>query len=298
MPELRLLGQLHEDAQRQVAQPTVLHVDVDVRAVRARHFQDWPQAPLHCGGAALGIGRLEPGMQRGELHRDIHARQRAPGRRVQARRRRPVPRLAAQRLDELDITRLVGVGLDVAQARLAEQVECERLAGAPGVQRRAAGLGRRAAGDEAARETAHRLSQHDADHRITDAAGDPRDAERRVQQAGVRRVAPLEVLAQVPHEIAIGVEGRQHVDEAEELQLGVLVRERPCEERRRPAIGGIERLTVDSDSLEQLTADLLHARFVRANAHGHPTSHLNPATPTRRRTQPSRVLRRSGRRPR
>src|SRR5262250_1289060 len=102
-------------------------------------------------------------MERGDLHRHVHARQWTPGRRVEPWRRGPVRRLAAERFDQLEVACLVGVRLRVAEARLAEDVEGECLTGAPSVERRAPRLGRRAPRDEAPRQAADRLAQHYAD---------------------------------------------------------------------------------------------------------------------------------------
>src|SRR5207245_1910646 len=157
--------------------------------------------------------------------------------------------LAAERLDQLDVARLVRIGLDVVQARLAEEIERERLPGAPGVEARAARLLRRAARDEAPGQAAHGLAQHHADDGVAEPAGHARDAERRVEEPGVRRVTPLEVLAQVADEIAVAVEGGEHVDETEELELGLLVSERPREERGGPAGGRRERLAGGGDAV-------------------------------------------------
>src|SRR5207247_1197206 len=176
---------------------------------------------------------------------------------------------AAERLDQLDVARLVGIGLDVVQARLAEEIERERLPGAPGVEGRAARLLRRAARDEAPGQAAHGLAQHHADDGVAEPAGHARDAERRVEEPGVRRVTPLEVLAQVADEIAVAVEGGEHVDETEELELGLLVSERPREERGGPAVGRIERLAVGGDAIKDLAADFLHARLAGPDAHDH-----------------------------
>src|SRR3989442_1548038 len=82
-------------------------------------------------------------------------------------------------------------------------------------------------------------------------------------------VTPLEVLAQVADEIAVAVEGGEHVDETEELELGLLVSERPREERGGPAVGRIERLAVGGDAIKDLAADFLHARLAGPDAHDH-----------------------------
>src|SRR2546422_6136856 len=141
--------------------------------------------------------------------------------------------------------------------------------GAPGVEGRAARLLRRAARDEAPGQAAHGLAQHHADDGVAEPAGHARDAERRAEEPGVRRVTPLEVLAQVADEIAVAVEGGEHVDETEQLELGLLVSERPREERGGPAVGRIERLAVGGDAIKDLAADLLHARLAGPDAHGH-----------------------------
>src|SRR2546422_4859536 len=123
--------------------------------------------------------------------------------------------------------------------------------------------------DEAPGQAAHGLAQHHADDGVAEPAGHARDAERRAEEPGVRRVTPLEVLAQVADEIAVAVEGGEHVDETEELELGLLVSERPREERGGPAVGRIERLAVGGDAIKDLPADFLHARLAGPDAHGH-----------------------------
>src|SRR2546422_7748317 len=123
--------------------------------------------------------------------------------------------------------------------------------------------------DEAPGQAAHGLAQHHADDGVAEPAGHARDAERRVEEPGVRRVTPLEVLAQVADEIAVAVEGGEHVDETEELELGLLVSERPREERGGPAVGRIERLAVGGDAIKDLAADFLHARLAGPDAHDH-----------------------------
>ena len=57
------------------------------------------------------------------------------------------------------------------------------------------------------------------------------------------------------------------VPATKKLQLGVVVLQRPLEQRRRPPVGVIERLPVAGDLVEQLAADGLDAGLETAATH-------------------------------
>ena len=115
--------QLEHELEHGVARVERLHVDVQVRAELARAAQQ-PTQPV--GGVALAaLGRVGPQQrrERGDLDREVRARERADAVALERRALRPAARGGGERLQR-DVAALgVALRLGLGDGRLAEQVD-------------------------------------------------------------------------------------------------------------------------------------------------------------------------------
>ena len=159
-PELLLVEQRREDLVGEVAVAELLEVEGERRAVGHGAPHDRPQPVLDGGHAAVEVDRVDLREQRRDLEGEVDPRQRSPGGVVDDGDGGPRARLLGEAVDEAEVRPLVGLGLGLADARLAEDVEREAHAFAAQVAQRSHGVGRVAADDEALREALHLLADH------------------------------------------------------------------------------------------------------------------------------------------
>ena len=236
LAELRLGEQLQHQLEHGVAGVERLHVDVQVRADLAGAAQE-PAEPV--GGVALAaLGRVgaQEGRERGDLHREVRARQRAVAVALERRALGPRRGRAGDR-DQRGVAALrVALRLGLRDGRLAEQVDRARHPVLPqvaqGAERRPGAL----ADDEAVRHVLDARRGGGAERGAARArvAHAHRDGDRRrllldlAQEAG-----------EVAREVVERAAGGHDVDEAEQrgLQLGVL-----RGELHGLLVGGLERV--------------------------------------------------------
>ena len=124
--ELRLRQDLTKDAERQVLVGVLLHVDVDIRAERAGRTEDRPEPRGDAVERRLGVQRIEPGRQAGQLEREVRARDRAVLVAVDLGDLGLVGQGPGKPAEQVEAGLLVDVGLGLADHRLAQQVGRER----------------------------------------------------------------------------------------------------------------------------------------------------------------------------
>ena len=114
-PEVRVVAELvlgeefATDVEREVLDGVVFHVDVDVGAGLHRFSQQRPQEVFRHRFAALGGDGVEAGVDRGQLDRDVHARDRHAVALVAQRDLRPGRGLPGQLRDQVEVGLVVGV---------------------------------------------------------------------------------------------------------------------------------------------------------------------------------------------
>ena len=234
--ELLLVEQRGEHLEGEVTVAELLEVERERRAVRHRAAHDRPQALLDGGDAAVEVDGVDLRVQRGDLEGEVDARERPPGAVVDDGDGRPRARLLGEAVDEAEVGLLIGLGLGLADARLAEHVEREAHAVAAQAAQRSGGVGRVAADDEALREALHLLAD--------DGVGERRDGRARggqvdapAQRLGRRDALAGEVLAQMAGDLTAAAQGGEDVDEAQHLDLETLVAHRPVHHLALPALG-------------------------------------------------------------
>ena len=214
------LGLGEHPAEQLVGQGPVgvlLHVDVDVGAAIAGRAEDRPEPSGGAVDRRLGVDRLEVGRQARQLEREVHARDRAVLVAVDQRdlgRRR---QRAGQPVDHRQAGLLVPVGLGLADDRLAEQVGREGQLppsqGQHGLQR----LVGRGPGDELPGHHARREPCRPRPAIPPRAVPSGASPQRQVQPPGDGVARLGEILGQVPPDRLGILQGRQGVDEPEEL---------------------------------------------------------------------------------
>ena len=242
-----LVRELREDPERQVLQPALLHVDLDVGAVCPRRLPDRPEARLDGAGRTVRVDRIEVGIERAQLDGDVDPGQRPARGLIQARPAGPAGRHHAQPLHQHQVAPLVLPRLLHAHAGLAQQVEREGLARAARRERRGdrlvGGLGR----DEPAREPADTPPERGGDERLAEPAR-ATEAQRHPDEAGEGNGLAAEILAQMLHHLVVLGQDREDVDEPKEPELGRLVAQEPFEERGR-------RIPLGRHAAQQLPAE-------------------------------------------
>ncbi len=251
------LGLDEHPAEQLVGQGTVgvlLHVNVDIGSAIAGGAEDRPEP---AGGAVdrrLGVDRLEVGRQARQLEREVDPGDRPVLVAVDQRDFGGLRQRAGQLVDHRQAGALVPVGLGLADDGFAEQVGRERELPPTQTQHRLHGLVGRGPGDE--------LPGHDAGGRAG-RNGQPflagrargRQLQGEIQPPRHRVGGLVEILGQVPADRSGVLEGRQGVDEPEELDPDQRVVQGhrheavvPPRSPPGPALAG--------DPVEQLAADL------------------------------------------
>ena len=217
--EADLLHAPLEEGDGEVLQRVVLHVEVDEDALGLRRFENGHEPPHEVAHRSLGVDRIAPGREGRDLDRDVDAGNRPHVVRLESRI--GLPRRHARRkiVDEIEVLAGVFVRLGVAHARLAEQVDAEGHALVPHGPKARQRAGRIHAGDELAR---HRL-----DLRGDGPRRGPREKasglERGRDHARHRHARLREIVLEVIEDRLGRLEHREAVDEAEQLDLEMLV---------------------------------------------------------------------------
>jgi hypothetical protein len=251
--ELRLGENRFEEAQREVLHRVALHVHADEGAEFLRAAQHGAEALAELRDGGVGIGRVNLRVEGGELHGDVQARDFAARRDVALAGAAPLRRLAGEQVHEREIAGGVFVGLLLADDRFAEHVHRERGVLLVELLEDADDLLLVAAEHEHARHAADLRLDAAAEQAAGEAAGLERGAEGGVQV----HLVVVEVFLEMPRDLARRLERRQHVHEAEELDLERLVLHRPIHHGRVQALHGEDGGAAGLfDAIEDLVAEL------------------------------------------
>jgi len=223
-----------EKGEREVLQLVALHVEVDERTELGGATEDGTEAVFERGDRAVGIGGVNVGRERGDLEREIEARERAGRGEVAEARFGFACEKSGYGVEDLEVALEKGVGLGVADDGFAEEVDGGGDAGVGVAAEGADEVVGRFAGDE--------LFGHGEDVGF-DRAGEESGGEGGGGEAGFEgRVefdgAVAEVFLQMADDFGGGGERREDVDEAEELGLEGGVAHGPVHEARVDAFFG------------------------------------------------------------
>ena len=263
LAKLLLHRDLLEDGEGEVFAGMALHVDVNLRVRVAGEPPERPQPGEHASGGARGVDGIKPAVERGELERHVHPRQRGwpavgGGSVIDERVVGPACGLRRQFGEQPRVGGRVGVGLGVARDRLAEEVEREAAVVAAFGEGGPGGFGGSGAGDEPTGLGEHR------------GANGPGGQRR--EQAGAGRLKrhadgggqPLDhVVVDVFAEVSVDrggvVEHRHAVDEPEEPHLEIVVGRGPFAGLLGPVFRREHRRPGGTGGRQEVAADGLHA---------------------------------------
>ena len=190
---------------------------------------------------------------------------------------RPAGRGALQAVQQLQVLGLVGGGLGLAHGGLAQHVQGEADAA---LVQRLEGRDRAArvpAHDEALREAAHLAAYDGAGHGRHGRAL-RRQVHAPAQHRGRGHVLLGEVLAQVAADLAAAAQRGEHVDEAQQLDLELLVGHGPLHHLALPALRRQARGVLGAQLGEQLARRLLDAALCGCVGGGsHATLPMKPS---------------------
>ena len=228
--ELRFLEDGFEEREGEVLQLVALHVEVDQRAHLGGAAEDRPQAVLEGRDGVFRVGGMDVGRERGNLDREVEARQRAVRPEVAEAGRGLLRIEFGDGVEDLEVALKKHVGLRVADDGFAEEVDRGGEAELEVLFDLLEQILARLAGDK--------LSGHVHDLGL-DGRGDEGRSERGRRQAGLEGGVELnrlvaKVFLQVADNLGGAVERREDVDKTEELGLEDGILHRPV---HQPGIG-------------------------------------------------------------
>ena len=253
-----------EELEGEVLERPLLHVEVDEDAALGGGLEHRRERLHESSQRALEVDRIGRGVERGDLDRDVRARDRPKMIRVEPRVRGPLRDRLGQIADEVEVLAAVDLGLGVGDARFAEQVDREGEAALPELLEHRQRVGGVAAGDELARHPLDAARHRLRDEPLRHAAGLEADAEPRRQRDARLREVVLEMVV----DLLGGLEHRERVDEPEELDLEGLVLHGPVHQRVGPVRAAQETRTVPCGAVEQLAAEFEDRLLVDGGARG------------------------------
>src|SRR5437762_296072 len=108
-----------------------LQTGIDQHIVLLRRFENWTKRGEQAVDRAFRVDGLGSRVQRADLDRHVRPRYRAEMIALKPLLSRPARDLSRKLVNEIEITLLINVGFDVAQARFAEQIDAEADASIP-----------------------------------------------------------------------------------------------------------------------------------------------------------------------
>ncbi len=221
-----LLAATLEELDGEVFERELFHVKVDKDTLGTRGFKNGHDAAHEVVDAAVGIDRIAPRAQRADFDRDVGA-----GDRAEVIGLKPgvwLPRFdrGGQVVDKVEVFALIRVGLFIADARLAEQVNAERDSVAPEtfqIAERAGGIG---SGDELSGHALDLLADGSDEEALGQSAGF--DAE--LDRGGDCHTGLTEVVLKMLELVIGGAQHRKGIDKSEHLHLEVRVLHGPFHE--------------------------------------------------------------------
>ena len=222
-----------EKGDRQVLDGRLLHVEVDHHPALGRFAEDRLKGGRQGPQRAFEIDGVGPRAQGADLDRDAGPRHGAEVIVLQSRLGRPAADFRGQDLQQIEVAALVDLGLGIADAGLAEQVDAEGHALLPQVAQHGQGGRGVGAGDEIARHGLDAIGNRLGHESLGQAARFHSQVEPRRQ--GHARLA--EVIAEVIVDLLRRAKHGEDVDEAEQLRAEGRILHGPRHELIGPEAG-------------------------------------------------------------
>ncbi len=255
--EVVLLAASLEQRQGQILERVVLHVEVDEDAVSTGLFEDGTDHVHQSVERAVQIDRIGSGVERADLDRHVGAGNRPQMICFEDGVRSPRTHGRGKGLHQIEVALLVGGGLLVAHAGLTKQIDREAHSLLPHLGELRKGGRRIGAGNEPFGHRGDASRDHLGHGALEQAA--------RAQAESHARRQGDSGLGQIVHEMLVDLfrclQGREGVDETEQLDLEALVLHGPVHQLVGPEGGGEHSLLGSTHRFDQFRTDFVDAAF-------------------------------------